>query len=99
MGTEDLHNDLQQIKTMLENIGFQSKEYYNVKEAAMFLNISESTLYKLTCTNSIVFYQPNGKLILFKKSDLIAYIEKGRRKTHDEIKEEAKERIKNFKSF
>lgn len=99
MGIEALFNELQIIKSMLENISSQSKEYYNIKEASEYLSISESTLYKLTSSKSISYYQPNGKLILFKKCDLDSYIEKGRKKTYEEIKEEAKSRIKNLKTF
>ncbi len=94
-----LFNEIQKIKIMLETIKVSGKEHFNVKEAALYLGISESTLYKLTSNNTISFYQPNGKLIFFKKSDLDNFIERGRKKNHDEIKEEAQNRIKNFKTF
>lgn len=99
MDLQTLYNELQAIKTLLETVNTSSKEYLNVKEASEYLSISESTLYKLTSSKSISYYQPNGKLILFKKCDLDSYIEKGRKKTYEEIKEEAKNRIKNLKTF
>lgn len=99
MDNRILYNELQKIKTLLEAIKVSGKEHFNVKDAALYLGISESTLYKLTSSNSINFYQPNGKLIFFKRSDLENFIERGRKKTHDEIKEEAQNRIKNHKTF
>jgi excisionase family DNA binding protein len=98
----DLHilfSEIQNIKTMLESIKVSSKEHFTIKEASKYLGISDSTLYKLTSSNSITYYQPNGKLIYFSKSDLDNFIYKVRKKTHDEIKEEAQERIKNLKHF
>ena len=94
-----LYNEIQKIKIMLDTIKVSGKEHFNVKEAALYLGISESTLYKFTSNNTISFYQPNGKLIFFKKSDLDNFIERGRKKNNDEIKEEAQNRIKNFKTF
>lgn len=51
----------------------QENEFLTSKEAADFLLISKSTLYKLTSSKEIKFYKPKGK-IFFKKEDLINYI-------------------------
>lgn len=99
MGTEAISKELEIIKSLLENLTISSKEHFTIKEASKYLGISDSTLYKLTSSNSITYYQPNGKLIYFSKSDVDNFIYKVRKKTHDEIKEEAQERIKNLKHF
>jgi excisionase family DNA binding protein len=99
MGTEAISKELEIIKSLLENLTISSKEHFTIKEASKYLGISDSTLYKLTSSNSITYYQPNGKLIYFSKSDLDNFIYKVRKKTHYEIKEEAQERIKNLKHF
>lgn len=39
--------------TMLENIIFASKEVLNLEEAAIFMGISRSTLYKMTHANAL----------------------------------------------
>ena len=61
----------------------------NVQEAAAFLDISTSHLYKLTSTGRIPHYQPGGKRIYFMPSDLLEYVRSGRKKTTDEIEKEA----------
>lgn len=46
----------------------------NSKEAAKFLKISVSTLYKLTMRRLIPFTKPGGKLKYFEKSKLEDYL-------------------------
>lgn len=61
-----------------DNIGkhiSEQKEILNLQEAALFLCISKSTLYKMTHRRSIPFHKPFGKKILFKRSELMATIE------------------------
>ena len=47
---------------------------YNTEEACDFLNISKSTIYKMTSTKSIPFYKPNGKNMYFIKSELEKFL-------------------------
>jgi len=46
------------------------KEILSFKEALIYLDVSESFLYKLTHKKTIDFTKPNGGKIYFKKSDL-----------------------------
>lgn len=46
------------------------KEILSFREALIYLDISESFLYKLTSKKAIEFSKPNGGRIYFKKSDL-----------------------------
>ena len=48
----------------------QQKEILSFKEALVYLDISESLLYKLTSTRAITYSKPNGGKLYFKKSDL-----------------------------
>ena len=50
------------------------KQFLGLKEAALFLNISESTLYKKSMRNEIPKYKPNNGKIFFKIEDLNNYI-------------------------
>lgn len=63
-------------------------EFMSSEEAAKFLNIAVSTLYKLSSTRSIPFYKPSGKLIYFKREELSAWLNNGRQKTKAEIDSE-----------
>ena len=90
MSTKTLIEEIQELKEMIVNLASQQKEYLNIKEASNYLSISESTIYKLTSSKSIPYHQPNGKIILFKRQDLENYIEKGRKRTYDELCAEGK---------
>lgn len=47
---------------------------FSTKEAAAYLKISCSYLYRLVWSNRIKGYKPGGKIFYFKKSDLDSYI-------------------------
>ena len=42
-----------------------------MEEAARFMDIARSSLYKMTSDRSIPFYRPNGKMIYFEKADIL----------------------------
>lgn len=49
-------------------------EYLNVTQAAALLGVSTDTIYSWTMRKTIPFYKL-GRLVRFKKSDLISYME------------------------
>ena len=75
----------------LEQLLHQGKDVLTLEEAAKFMGIARSSLYKMTHEQTIPFYKPNGKMIFFEKSDL-AWVRKNRVSSEAEISEEA-ERI------
>lgn len=62
-----------------------SKEIYTLKEAAEYMSLSTSYLYKLTHWNKIRNYKPTGKLLYFKKSDLDEWMLQNPSKLQHEI--------------
>lgn len=84
---ENLLTDHHQMK--VEPPDNEEEKLMNVKEAASFLGESVATLYGRTCRNQIPFYK-RGKKLYFKKPELLAWVEKGRNKTIDEIQESAR---------
>ena len=76
----------------LEQLLHQGKDVLTLEEAAKFMGIARSSLYKMTHEQTIPFYKPNGKMIFFEKSDLLAWVRKNRVSSEAEISEEA-ERI------
>ena len=76
----------------LEQLLHQGKDVLTLEEAAKFMGIARSSLYKMTREQTIPFYKPNGKMIFFEKSDLLAWVRKNRVSSEAEISEEA-ERI------
>lgn len=68
-----------------QNLGYLAKEVLNFKEASALLGISPSMLYKLTHKRAITFYKPNGKLIYFKKTDLLNWMLSNKEESTEEI--------------
>lgn len=74
------------IKCKLED----EKEMLTIGEAAEYLQVSKSTVYKLTSTHQIPFYKPNGKMIYIHRQDLVDWIKKFPCKSMQQIESEAK---------
>ena len=70
----------------------------DLEEAASFLGIAKSTLYKMTHENRIPFYKPAGKLIYFEKSVLLDWVRSNRIMSETEIEEEARKKLLELNS-
>ncbi len=64
-------------------------EVLTSEEAAIFLNIEKSYLYKLTSAGIIPFSKPNGKMIYFSRQDLVKWALSNRRSGSDELNSKA----------
>ena len=75
---EQLQNQLsdlqRQISSQPTNNG---PEWFNADQAADYLNVKKSTLYKKTMRGEVPFHK-TGKKLMFKKSDLVNFLEAGR---------------------
>ena len=71
---EELQKRIEAVEDILDN----AKEVLTVEEASRFMDIARSSLYKMTSDRSIPFYRPNGKMIYFEKSDILAWIRQNR---------------------
>lgn len=81
--------ELQERINSLENILNQGKDVLNLEEAAKFMGIARSSLYKLTHEQLIPFFKPNGKMVFFEKADLVAWMKQNRVSSKKEIADEA----------
>ena len=76
---------LKQIQEMLE----VNEKPLTFEEARAFLQVSKSTLYKLTHKKLILFSKPGGKVLYFKKADLINWMNSNPVKSAEQIDEVA----------
>ena len=58
--------------------------FLDISEAADFLKMAKQTLYGLTSTRQIPFIK-KGKKVYFNKSEIVAWLNEGKMKTHGEI--------------
>jgi excisionase family DNA binding protein len=65
----------------------------NIQEAAALLNLAVATIYEKTSQRSIPHYK-HGKKVLFKKSELLAWVELRKVRSTDEIQMPLSKRVK-----
>lgn len=65
----------ERLKSIEETL-YTTKDILNMKEVCQYLDISQSLLYKLTCSGEIPHFKPLGKMIFFEKKELIEWIKK-----------------------
>lgn len=71
------------------NTIFCTKEILTSEEAAKYLGISRSYLYKLTMERRIPHFKPMGKLCYFNRQELEQWLQTNRVATTDEIEQQA----------
>jgi len=79
----------EQTKSKSQALAERSQEFVQLEEASRILGLAPGTLYQYTHRKTIPYYKPNGRKVYFKVSDLMAFMEKGRRASIDEIKSQA----------
>lgn len=86
MGKEEL----QQITDLvIDSTLFTTKEVLTSDEAARYMGISKSYLYKLTMRGAIPHYKPMGKMCYFNRAELEQWLQQNRCATATEIVDRA----------
>ncbi len=89
MKNHKLQQELDEIKKLIQEIPI-SKEVFNRSELLVYLNISESFLYKLTSQKLIPHYKPTNGTLFFLKEEIIEWIKKSKIYTIDEAFDQMK---------
>ena len=79
--------------TIIKRMNMESeRNLMTTTEAARYLGLKPSYLYKMMMRRAIPYYKPGGKLCFFAKEDLDAWMKRVRVKSQDEIDSEAARR-------
>lgn len=82
--------DLKKVADLITaNIIGTQKDVLTSDEAARYLGISKSYLYKLTMRQQIPHYKPMGKMCYFNREELESWLQSNRIATGDEISQQA----------
>lgn len=77
------------IKTVADQVTaktiFCTKEVLTSDEAARYMGISKSYLYKLTMRRQIPHYKPMGKMCYFNRHELEAWLQSNQVSTEEEL--------------
>ena len=71
------------------NTLFCTKEVLTSDEAAKYMGVSKSYLYKLTMRQQIPHYKPMGKMVYFNRLELEQWLQNNRVSTANEISQQA----------
>jgi excisionase family DNA binding protein len=64
------------IEKLLIGQSLLQKDVLNFNEAAQYLQVSQSYLYKLTSTKNIPHFCPNGKRLYFNRGELDLWVQR-----------------------
>ena len=85
--------DLQEIKNLLQEVQGSPKEVLTSDEAAAYLGVSKSCIYKLTMGKRIPLYK-SAKLWYFDRQEIIDWMKSNRVATQEELDAKAREIVK-----
>lgn len=84
------NEQLQEVVDLIAaNTLFCTKEVLTSDEAARYMGISKSYLYKLTMRGEIPHYKPMGKMCYFNRAELEQWLQQNRCATATEIADRA----------
>lgn len=85
---ENIEQGLNGIYQVLEQKnGSRKDEFLNIQELSELIEESVPSIYTRTSQRTIPYYK-KGKKLLFKRSEIIKWIESGKKKTIEEIQNE-----------
>jgi excisionase family DNA binding protein len=65
------------------------KEVLSASEAATYMNVSLSHLYKLTAERKVPHFKPMGKMVYFNRLELESWLQSNRVATDAELEQQA----------
>lgn len=80
----------------IEKKMYMLKECLTIPEAADYLNLSISLVYKLTSKHEFPIYKPNGKTIFSRRDDLNRWINRNKVMSQEEVEEFAVAHMQNL---
>ncbi|RFM29595.1 helix-turn-helix domain-containing protein [Deminuibacter soli] len=86
---DEILKRLDKLERLIESQNIVQKDVLNFNEACIYLELSQSHLYKLTSTRQIPHFCPQGKKLYFNRHELDAWLQRNRQTTTDEIEKQA----------
>ena len=82
---EQLQKKLNMLNERVELLENQTiKKTLLIADVATMTGMSKSYIYRLTCTNQIPHYKPNGKHLYFDRAEVEAWMKRGKVQTNAE---------------
>lgn len=85
-----MSEELQKVADLISaKMSLNTKEVLTSDEAASYMGVSKSYLYKLTMEKKIPHYKPMGKMVYFNRQELEYWLLSNRVATDDELSQDA----------
>jgi excisionase family DNA binding protein len=81
---QQFKNQLNKIESLLTSIKNNEVVFMDLEEASQFLKLKKSTIYQMVFKREIPFYK-NTKKLLFKKNELVEWVENSKVLTLKEL--------------
>ena len=93
-----MQETLQEVADLITaNTIFCTKEVLTSDEAAKYLGVSKSCLYKWTMNRAIPHYKsPTGKMCFFNRKEIEAWMQSQRVSTDEELEQQAQTKAKRI---
>ena len=85
-----MDKELQKVADLISaKLSLNTKEVLTSDEAASYMGVSKSYLYKLTSEMKIPHYKPMGKMVYFNRQELEQWLQSNRVATDEELRQQA----------
>lgn len=84
---------LEHVEVLIKRQNILNKEILTLEEAAEFLQLSKSCIYKMTSNKEIPYYIPGGKKIYFRRTELESWVTTSRQTPIIEIHKEVEKHL------
>ena len=82
--------DLKEVADLIAaSVKITQKEVLSASEAASYMNVSLSHLYKLTAERKVPHFKPMGKMVYFNRLELEEWLQTNRVATDAELEQQA----------
>ena len=85
-----MEQDFQKVADLITaKMSLNTKEVLTTDEAASYMGVSKSYLYKLTMEKRIPHYKPMGKMCFFNRKEMEMWLQTNRVATDEELSQDA----------
>ena len=85
-----MEQDFQKVADLITaKMSLNTKEVLTTDEAASYMGVSKSYLYKLTMGKKIPHYKPMGKMCFFNRKEIEMWLQANRVATDEELSQDA----------
>ena len=85
-----MEQDFQKVADLITaKVSLNTKEVLTTDEAASYMGVSKSYLYKLTMEKRIPHYKPMGKMCFFNRKEIEMWLQANRVATDEELSQDA----------